>query len=120
MLLPELGRVQAVTCEDFQLRLTAFSLGELEPGERQQARDHLAACDDCASRVLVDRQLTALLRTSAVPAPEATRTACWRRCAPRPTGRSPLAPIPRGRSPDWRPPGRRFPAEGPKPAGGFP
>jgi hypothetical protein len=64
-----------MTCEDFQLRLTAFSLGELEEGERQQARDHLAACDDCASRVLVDRQLTALLRKSAVPAPEETREA---------------------------------------------
>ena len=63
-----------MTCEEL-LRLTAFSLGELEPGERQRARDHLAGCDDCASRVLMDRQLTALLRTSAVPAPEATRTA---------------------------------------------
>jgi Putative zinc-finger len=64
-----------MTCDDFQLRLTAFSLGELEPDERQLTRDHLAACDDCASRVLVDRQLTALLRASAVPAPEATRAA---------------------------------------------
>jgi anti-sigma factor RsiW len=64
-----------MTCDDFQLRLTAFSLGELEPGERQLTRDHLAACDDCASRVLADRQLTALLRASAVPAPEATRAA---------------------------------------------
>jgi anti-sigma factor RsiW len=64
-----------MTCDDFQLRLTAFSLGELEPSERQLTRDHLAACDDCASRVLVDRQLTALLRASAVPAPEATRAA---------------------------------------------
>jgi anti-sigma factor RsiW len=64
-----------MTCDDFRRRLTAFSLGELEPGERQEARDHLAACDDCASRVLVDRQLTALLRKSAVPAPEETRAA---------------------------------------------
>jgi hypothetical protein len=62
-----------MTCEDFRLRLTAFSLGELEQGERQRTRDHLAACDDCASRVLVDRQLTALLRASAVPAPSETR-----------------------------------------------
>jgi hypothetical protein len=61
-----------MTCEDFRLRLTAFSLGELEQGERQRTRDHLAACDDCASRVLVDRQLTALLRASAVPAPSET------------------------------------------------
>ena len=44
-----------MTCEDFQLRLTAFSLGELEQGELTAARDHLAACDDCASRVLLDR-----------------------------------------------------------------
>jgi Putative zinc-finger len=62
-----------MTCEDFQRRLTAFSLGELEEAERQEARDHLAGCDDCASRVLVDRQLTALLRKSAVPAPEEAR-----------------------------------------------
>ncbi len=39
------------------------------------ARDHLAACDDCASRVLLDRQLTALLRASAVPAPPETTAA---------------------------------------------
>ena len=56
-----------MTCEDFRLRLTAFSLGELEQGERQRTRDHLAACDDCASRVLVDRQLTALLRARRSP-----------------------------------------------------
>ena len=64
-----------MTCEDFRPRLTAFSLGELEQGERQLTRDHLAACDDCASRVLVDRQLTALLRASAVPAPSETTAA---------------------------------------------
>jgi anti-sigma factor RsiW len=64
-----------MTCEDFRPRLTAFSLGELEQGERQRTRDHLAVCDDCASRVLVDRQLTALLRASAVPAPSETRAA---------------------------------------------
>ena len=64
-----------MTCDDFQLQLTAFSLGELSSDERQQARDHVAACDDCASRMLADRQLSALTRTSAVPAPEATRTA---------------------------------------------
>jgi putative zinc finger protein len=62
-----------MTCEDFQLRLTAFSLGELDEDERQRARDHVAACDDCASRMLLDRQLTALLRASAVPAPEEAR-----------------------------------------------
>jgi hypothetical protein len=64
-----------MTCEDFQLRLTAFSLGELEQGELPGAREHVAACDDCASRVLLDRQLTALLRASAIPAPLETRTA---------------------------------------------
>jgi anti-sigma factor RsiW len=64
-----------MTCEDFQVRLTAFSLGELDPDELQAARDHVAGCDDCASRVLLDRQLTALLRVSAVPAPEETRAA---------------------------------------------
>jgi putative zinc finger protein len=64
-----------MTCEDLQARLTAFSLGELEPDELQAARDHVAGCDDCASRVLLDRQLTALLRVSAVPAPGETRAA---------------------------------------------
>jgi hypothetical protein len=64
-----------MTCDDFQLRLTAFSLGELERDEVTAAADHVAACDDCASRVLLDRQLTALLRASAVPAPPETRAA---------------------------------------------
>ena len=64
-----------MTCEDFQLRLTAFSLGELEQGEVSDARDHVATCDDCASRLLLDRQLTALLRASAVPAPQETAAA---------------------------------------------
>ena len=64
-----------MTCDDFQVQLTAYSLGELEQDEDQRARDHLAACDHCASRMLVDRQLTALLRASAVPAPQATRDA---------------------------------------------
>ena len=45
-----------MTCEDFQLRLTAFSLGELEQGEVSDARDHVATCDDCASRLLLDRK----------------------------------------------------------------
>jgi Putative zinc-finger len=62
-----------MTCEDFQVRLTAFSLGELDEDERQDLHDHVAACDDCASRLLLDRQLTALLRASAVPAPEKAR-----------------------------------------------
>jgi anti-sigma factor RsiW len=64
-----------MTCDDFQLRLTAYSLGELDEDELHAARDHVAGCDDCASRALLDRQLTALLRGSAVPAPEETRAA---------------------------------------------
>jgi hypothetical protein len=64
-----------MTCDDFQLRLTAFSLGELDADELQAARDHVAGCDACASRVLLDRQLTALVRSSAVPAPAATQAA---------------------------------------------
>jgi hypothetical protein len=63
-----------MTCEEFRLQLTAFSLGELEPGERQRAHDHVAACDDCASRLLRDRQLTALVRTTMAEVPQATRT----------------------------------------------
>jgi hypothetical protein len=64
-----------MTCEEFRLQLTAFSLGELDPGERQRAHDHVSACDDCASRLLRDRQLTALVRTTTVPVPPETRAA---------------------------------------------
>jgi len=64
-----------MTCEEFRLQLTAFSLGELDPDERQRAHDHVAACDDCASRLLRDRQLTALVRTTVVAAPAETRAA---------------------------------------------
>jgi hypothetical protein len=63
-----------MTCEGLQVRLTALSLGELEPAEAAAAREHIAHCGDCASAVLLDRQLTALLRASAVPAPEAVRS----------------------------------------------
>jgi anti-sigma factor RsiW len=62
-----------MTCEEFQVRLTALSLGELEPAEAAAAREHIAHCSECASGVLLDRQLTALLRASVVPAPEAVR-----------------------------------------------
>jgi anti-sigma factor RsiW len=62
-----------MTCEELQVRLTALSLGELEPAEAAAAREHIAQCGDCASAVLLDRQLTALLRASAVPAPEPVR-----------------------------------------------
>ena len=64
-----------MTCEDFQLRLTAYSLGELETGELHATRDHVAGCDDCAAKLLLDRQLTALVRATAVPAPLETREA---------------------------------------------
>src|SRR4029453_3721470 len=60
-----------MTCEDFQLRLTAYSLGELDQDELQAARDHVAGCDDCASRALLDRQLTARLRAAAARDPRA-------------------------------------------------
>jgi Putative zinc-finger len=63
-----------MTCEGLQERLTALSLGELEPAEAAAAREHIAHCGDCASAVLLDRQLTALLRASAVPAPAAVRS----------------------------------------------
>jgi anti-sigma factor RsiW len=63
-----------MTCEGLQVRLTALSLGELEPAEAAAAREHIAQCADCASAVLLDRQLTALLRASAVPAPESVRS----------------------------------------------
>jgi Putative zinc-finger len=64
-----------MTCEEFQVRLTALSLGELEPAEAASAREHVAHCSECASGVLLDRQLTALLRASVVPAPEELREA---------------------------------------------
>jgi hypothetical protein len=84
-----------MTCEDFQLRLTAFSLGELGHEELPAVRDHVAACDDCASRVLLDRQLTALARASAVPAPSETRAAVL--AAVRAEAGRPAAPSPRRR-----------------------
>jgi hypothetical protein len=62
-----------MTCEQFQDRLTAFSLGELEPHEAVAAREHVARCSDCASRALLDRQLTSLVRSTAVPTPDAVR-----------------------------------------------
>ena len=100
-----------MTCEEFKLQLTAFSLGELGPDEHQRARDHLAGCDDCASRVLMDRQLTALLRTTAVPVPETTRTAVLAAVRTEARGEaSPSAPVPEraGRpAPSPRRPARR-------------
>jgi hypothetical protein len=83
-----------MTCEDFQLRLTAFSLGELEQDEVSDARDHVATCDDCASQLLLDRQLTALLRASAVPAPQET-TAAVLAAVRAEAGAGRLAPSPR-------------------------
>jgi anti-sigma factor RsiW len=62
-----------MTCEELQARLTALSLGELDPAEAAAAREHVAECSHCASSVLLDRQLTALLRASVVPAPETVR-----------------------------------------------
>jgi anti-sigma factor RsiW len=62
-----------MTCEQFQDRLTAFSLGELEPHEAVAAREHVARCSGCASRALLDRQLTALVRSTALPAPDTVR-----------------------------------------------
>jgi hypothetical protein len=64
-----------MTCEEFRLQLTAFSLGELDPEERQRAHDHVAACDDCASRLLRDRQLTAVVRATTVAVPTEARAA---------------------------------------------
>lgn len=62
-----------MTCEQFQDRLTAFSLGELESREAVAAREHVARCSACASRALLDRQLTALVRSTAVTMPETAR-----------------------------------------------
>jgi anti-sigma factor RsiW len=64
-----------MTCDEFEARLTAFSLGELGPDETGQAREHVAGCSACASSVLRDRQLTALLRASVVEMPSAGRQA---------------------------------------------
>lgn len=63
-----------MTCEQFQDRLTAFSLGELEPHEAVAAREHVARCSACAARALLDRQLTSLVRSTAVTTPDTTRT----------------------------------------------
>ncbi|HZD72054.1 MAG TPA: zf-HC2 domain-containing protein, partial [Actinomycetes bacterium] len=62
-----------MTCEQFRERLTAFSLGELQPHEAVAASEHVSHCSDCASSVLLDRQLTALVRSSTVLTPPAVR-----------------------------------------------
>jgi hypothetical protein len=62
-----------MTCEEFEARLTAFSLAELDEVEMGAAREHVAGCNGCARSLLRDRQLTALLRGSAVPAPAVVR-----------------------------------------------
>ncbi|HZD73955.1 MAG TPA: zf-HC2 domain-containing protein [Actinomycetota bacterium] len=62
-----------MTCEQFRDRLTAFSLGELEPQEAVAAREHVTRCSACASRALLDRQLTALVRSTAVTTPDTVR-----------------------------------------------
>ena len=91
-----------MTCDDFQLRITAFSLGELEESEVPAARDHVAACDRCASKVLLDRQLTAALRASAVPAPAATRAAVLAAVRAEAAGRPLPGPARRpARRPHW-------------------
>jgi hypothetical protein len=94
-----------MTCEEFRLQLTAFSLGELEPSERQRAHDHVAACDDCAARLLRDRQLTALVRTTTVAAPPDTRAAVLaavRAEAKAGAGAPAAAPLPPARRPARR------------------
>ncbi len=86
-----------MTCETFRERLTAFSLGELEPHEALAAREHVAHCSACASSALLDRQLTALVRSSAVPTPPVARDqvmAALRRAAGAEQGR-------RGRRRHW-------------------
>jgi anti-sigma factor RsiW len=62
-----------MTCEQFRERLTAFSLGELESHEAVAAREHVSHCSACASSALLDRQLTALVRSSAVSTPPEAR-----------------------------------------------
>ncbi len=62
-----------MTCEQFRERLTAFSLGELQPHETVAAREHVSHCSACASSALLDRQLTALVRSSAVSTPPEVR-----------------------------------------------
>jgi anti-sigma factor RsiW len=80
-----------MTCDGFRERLTAFSLGELEPHEAVAAREHVAHCSACASSALVDRQLTALVRSSSVRTPPAVRdqvmAALRREAAPEQGGR---------------------------------
>ena len=92
-----------MTCEEIQVRLTALSLGELEPAEAAAAREHIAHCGDCASAVLLDRQLTALLRASAVPAPEAARSSVLAALRSEATGGADARPAARpARRRHWR------------------
>jgi anti-sigma factor RsiW len=85
-----------MTCEQFQDRLTAFSLGELEPHEAVAAREHVARCSVCASRALLDRQLTSLVRSTAVATPDTTRARIM--AALRAEARG---PVQRGRRRHW-------------------
>ncbi len=62
-----------MTCEQFREQLTAFSLGELQPQDAVSAREHVSHCSACASSALLDRQLTALVRSSAVFTPPEVR-----------------------------------------------
>jgi hypothetical protein len=96
-----------MTCEEFRLQLTAYSLGELEPGERQRAHDHVTTCDDCASRLLRDRQLTALVRTTTVEAPEEARTAVLAAVRAEAGAGATAAAAPAALDPARRPPRRR-------------
>ena len=62
-----------MTCQEFLARLTAFSLGELDPAETELARRHLLHCGDCAAIAARDQQLLTLLRSFATTAPEPFR-----------------------------------------------
>jgi anti-sigma factor RsiW len=88
-----------MTCEEFAARLTAFTLGELDPVDAGVAREHVAHCNACASSALRDRQLTALLRASVVEIPadgrQAVLAAVRAEAAAAPGGR-PRARLPRG------------------------
>jgi len=83
-----------MTCEEFLARLTAFGLGELEGTDATSAREHVTHCNPCASRALLDRQLTGLLRACVVPAPPElhdTVVAALRAQAVRKSNRTPAA-----------------------------
>ena len=96
-----------MTCEEFRGPLTAVTLGGRAPGERPRGPDPRTPRDDCASRLLRDRQLTALVRTTTVEVPQEARTAVLAAVRAEAGAGAKVAAAPAAADPARRPPRRR-------------